>query len=136
MYSAMRDELEKIALLKELVALGAKDIPHTPRLVMKHRDAATRVALGEAADAAYGRIAQPWKQGVERLAAKIPVHKKTPAILRRIGGGIVRDVASDPVGGVLTAVAPGGSIIPVAKRVLTKGIIALDPSAARLMPVM
>lgn len=128
----MREELVKEALLRELVALGAKDIPHTPRLLMKFRGPAARAALGESAARAYGKVSAPLMRGVEAVAKHVP--EGVPKVIRKAGRSIAEGVAKDPVGGLISAAAPGGLAgVPIAKRLLTKGIRFIDPQAARLM---
>ena len=127
--AAFQDELSKIAAadkeaaLKEVVRLLAKDIPGTPRLIMKHRGSAARKALGEAAEGTWKRkVTNPMMSGFERGLKKLP-EGKTQEIARKAA----QIVADDPVGGLLTVVAPGGVTVPFAKRGLRKLINAVDP---------
>jgi len=135
MLRAMRGELIKEALLKEIVALGAKDIPGTPRLLMKARDTAQRAALGMAADRGYGRlmapVSAPLKRGFDAIAKRVP--DAVPELIKKKGRDIAEDVVGDPFGGTLTAVAPGGFVIPFLKKGLRKAIQTVDPAATRLM---
>lgn len=122
------DELVKIgidkeALLKELVRIGAKDIPGTPRLVMKHRGKVQRAALGESAEALWKKkITDPMMGGFEKGLKKLPEGKA-----RDVARKAAETVAGDPLGGALTVFAPGGVALPFAKRGLKKAINVIDP---------
>lgn len=129
MMRAMRDELTKEALLKEVVALGLKDIPGTPRLIMKHRGAAQRAAAGLAAEAGWKKhLTDPIMRVAEKGLQRVPAGKA-----QDVARKVTQTIADDPLGGTITAVAPGGVVVPFLKKGLRKGIQLIDPQATRLM---
>ena len=121
--TAFHDELGKIAALKEVVRILAKDIPRTPRLVMKHRMTAQRAALGEAAEAGWKkRLTDPMMKVFDKGLKKLPEGRAKKALT-----WTAETIAKDPFGGAVTALAPGGLAVPVIKRGLRRAINVLDP---------
>ena len=129
--AAFHDELEKIGLnkeaqLKELVRLGVKDIPGTPRLLMKARTPAQRAALGEAAEATWKKyLTEPMMGFFGKGLKRVPEGKAKKGLT-----WAAETIAEDPLGGALTVAAPGGLLVPVAKRGLRKAINIIDPVVA------
>lgn len=126
MYNAMRDELEKIALLERLVRLGATPIKGTPKLVMKVRSPAELKALQGAVESGWSkRVTEPIMRVAERGLQKLPQGK-----MQSFARKGAKMIAEDPLGGAVTIAAPGGTVYPFMKKGLEKLIDAAAPLPA------
>lgn len=121
---ATKTALDKQALLKEVVRLLAKDIPHTPRLMMKARSTAQRAALGSAADTLFQKyISHPLMMGFEKGLKKLPKGKA-----KELSRKAAKMISDDPVSGLVAlAPIPGTSAVFPAKKGIEKLINLLDP---------
>lgn len=119
-------ETEKAAALKEIVRLLAKDIPGTPRLVMKHRNVAQRAALGESAERLMNRMTDPAMAIAEKGLSRLPAGRVQGAA-RRSAEMVVRD----PLGHGLATLVPIPVLphagVEVMKKGIRRGIDAIDP---------
>ncbi len=121
--TAMRDELEKIALLERLVRLGATDVPGTPRMVMRKRSPQELKGLQQGVERWWDKkVTEPIMSVAERGLKKLPEGR-----VQETARGVAKLVAADPVGGSLTAFAPGGLLVPPVKKGLEKLIDVAAP---------
>jgi len=109
---ACADEMEKIALLREAVRLGLKDVPGTPRLVMRKRNLLERAAASEKAVRAYERaISDPIKKKLTPVAEKLPESVRIPLTSKSVKPRAaatrgVEMMAADPIGNVASNLVP------------------------------
>lgn len=120
----------KTATLKEMVRLALKDVPHTPRMLMKKRTSGARAAIGSKVEKAYdAKVTKPLKGVAERaLLSKLPEGKG-----KRIATKVTDALAEDPVG--MTAAnlvpLPGAAALYLgAKKGVSRMIDAVDPVRA------
>ncbi len=120
----------KEAALKELVRLGLKDIPNTPRLLMKKRSPAARASLGLKAEKAYdAKVTDPLKGLADRaLLSRMPEGKG-----KALATKVTNAVASDPVGMTASNLVPFPGAVAAyvgAKKGLAKVVDKIDPVQA------
>lgn len=124
---AFHEELEKVALLERLVRLGATDIPHTPRLVMKHRSPQELAALQTGVDTFFkNKVQGPIERFGEKGVTKLP-SKAQPFARKMVG-----HLAQNPETLLLEPIPiPGVSLMYVgAKKGLERAIDRFAPAAA------
>ncbi len=119
-------EQAKEALLEEVVRLGLKDVPNTPRLLMKHRGVAERAAVGKLVGKAWdSKVTAPLTALAEKGLGHLPAGRATDAVRE-----VAHATARDPVGHGLAHLSPvPGTFVAyeAAKRGLTKAINKVDP---------
>lgn len=125
--TAMRQELEKLALLERLVRLGATDIPKTPRLLMRHRSPEELAGLQHGVTKAWDeRVTNPIMQVANRGLNRLPEGK-----VRQLATKGMQTVARDPVGALATNLVPVPGAFP-AYAAGKKGLERLIDRAAPL----
>ena len=119
----------KTALLEELVRVGLKDIPGTPRLLMKERGIAERAAIGKGVAGAYDKT---FSQPVRSVADKHLLSKLTGK-KQDFARKAVNLFADDPVGTTLANAIPIPGADPAYRALKaggTKLLNRLDPVPA------
>lgn len=123
--------LSKVALLEELVRVGLRDVPGTPRLIMRSRSPKEREVLGRLARKKYNlSVTHPLMRTAEKGISKLPGER--PKSIARAGAKML---ARDPLGQLAANLVP----IPGAsagyeglKAGLSKAINVVDPAASRV----
>lgn len=108
----------KQALLDRLIRLGATDIPHTPRLFMRHRTPQELGAMQHRVQTALGRVAEPLRakgySAVSRVVGKTPAWslrgKTLPDTIERAGKWVVDRAVDHPDALALHAAA---GVVPI-----------------------
>jgi hypothetical protein len=122
--------LTKEAALKELVRLGLKDVPGTPRLVMRHRSLPERVATSLKVEKAWdSKVTDPLKAA----ANKAGLDRMPEGRVKRVASKVVDAVASDPVGMTVAGLSPipgAEAVYAGAKKGLARLIDRVDPVTA------
>lgn len=101
-FSSMRSELEKVALLERLVRLGATDIPKTPRLVMKQRSPQELAALQQGVDKWWNKRVSGPVMGVANAGLK----RLPEGRMKTLATHGAKLVADDPVGALAANAVP------------------------------
>lgn len=126
--SSMRVEFEKLALLERLVRIGATDVPHTPRLLMKQRSPAELAGLQHGTERWWGQhVSDPIQRVADRGLQHLPEGK-----LKNIAAKAAKVVAQDPIGAVAANAVPVPGAFPAylaGKKLLEKGLDRLAPIA-------
>ena len=125
--TAMRRELEKVALLERLVRLGATDIPHTPHMLMRHRSPGELATLQHGVEGSWNsHVTDPIMRVADKGLRKIPEGK-----IRQFATSGARNIARDPVGALASNLAP----IPGAFPAYTAGKHGLERLIDRVSPL-
>lgn len=109
---ACSDELEKSAVLREAVRFGLKDVPRTPRLLMKGRGLLERATAAERMARKYeGAVSEPIKRKLSPVAQKLPEEVRVPLTTKTVKPRAAAEkgvdvVAADPLGNVASNLVP------------------------------
>ena len=116
--------MKKSALLERLVRLAATDVPHTPRLLMRHRSPEELAALQHGVEGAFKKIEEPAKQKMHALIDKVP-HPKVQKVLK---GGADMMIENPEMIPMQAVPIPGVSLgYLAAKKGLERGLDKLAP---------
>lgn len=110
---------EKNALMGHLARLGATDVAHTPRFVMKHRTPEELRSIQHGVEGAFKKVEEPLKKGVGKLLAHVP-GKKVRGVLQSGANMLIENPETLPLQAVpIPGITPGWLL---AKKGLEKGI--------------
>lgn len=116
--------MDKAALLERLVRLGATDVPHTPRLLMRQRSPEELAQLQHSVTNAFKRVEDPIKERVGKLVDKVP-HAGAQRVLKGGANLLIENPETIPMQAL-----PIPGLTPAylgAKRLAEKGIDRIAP---------
>lgn len=123
---ATKTAAEKEAALRELLRVGLKDVPNTPRLLMRHRDFGERLALATRVGDAYdAKVSVPFQKLMDSGLAHLPEGR-----VKETARPLLQMMARDPLGHSVSRLSPvpGTSLLyEGGKRLLERAANKIDP---------